>query len=50
MNDAVGGHAAIELRVISKSYGIGADRQVRAADDVSLSIARSAQFSFGRRA
>jgi putative ABC transport system ATP-binding protein len=42
MNDAVDGRAAIELRAISKSYGIGNDRQVRAADDVSLSIARGA--------
>jgi putative ABC transport system ATP-binding protein len=42
MNDAVGGQAAIELRAISKSYGIGDDRQVRAADDVSLSIAKGA--------
>jgi putative ABC transport system ATP-binding protein len=33
-----GGRAAIELRGISKSYGIGNDQQVRAAADVSLSI------------
>jgi len=38
MTDPAGGHAAIELRGICKSYGIGNDRQVRAADDVSLSI------------
>jgi putative ABC transport system ATP-binding protein len=37
-----GGHAAIELLGISKSYGIGNDQQVRAADDVSLSIGRGA--------
>src|ERR1700757_678814 len=37
-----GGHAAIELLGISKSYGIGNDQQVRAADDVSLSIAQGA--------
>ena len=39
MTDPGGGHAAIELRGISKSYGIGNDQQVRAADDVSLNIA-----------
>jgi putative ABC transport system ATP-binding protein len=33
-----GGHAAIELRGITKRYGIGNDRQVSAADDVNLSI------------
>jgi putative ABC transport system ATP-binding protein len=38
MTNPGGGHAAIELRGISKSYGIGNDRQVRAADDVILSI------------
>ena len=37
-----GGHAAIELLGISKSYGIGNDQQVQAADDVSLSIAEGA--------
>ena len=37
-----GGHAAIELLGISKSYGIGNDQQVRAADDVSLSIGQGA--------
>ncbi|HUC24396.1 MAG TPA: ABC transporter ATP-binding protein [Streptosporangiaceae bacterium] len=37
-----GGHAAIELLGISKSYGIGNDQQVRAADDVSLSIDQGA--------
>jgi putative ABC transport system ATP-binding protein len=37
-----GGHAAIELRGIAKRYGIGDGRQVRAADDVSLSIATGA--------
>ena len=37
-----GGHAVIELLGISKSYGIGNDQQVRAADDVSLSIAQGA--------
>lgn len=30
--------AAIELRGVSKSYGVGMDRSVRAADDVSLTI------------
>jgi putative ABC transport system ATP-binding protein len=30
--------AALELRDICKSYGIGKDRRVRAADDVSLTI------------
>ena len=30
--------AALELRGVSKSYGIGKDRRVRAADDVSLNI------------
>lgn len=45
MNDAVGGQAAIELRAISKSYGIGGDRHVRAADgdetleDICLDVA-----------
>jgi len=34
-----GGHAAIELRGITKRYGIGDGREVRAADDVTLSIA-----------
>jgi hypothetical protein len=30
--------ASVELRGIRKSYGIGKDRLVRAADDVSLII------------
>jgi len=34
--------AAIEVRGISKRYGIGDGREVRAADDVSLSIAQGA--------
>ena len=38
MTDAGGGHTAIELRDISKRYGIGNDRQVSAADNLSLSI------------
>jgi len=37
-----GGHAAIELRGITKRYGIGDGREIRAADDVSLSIAKGA--------
>jgi putative ABC transport system ATP-binding protein len=37
MTDA-GGHSAIELRGITKRYGIGNDRQVSAADNLSLSI------------
>ncbi len=36
--DAAGASAAIELRGISKSYGIGRDKRVRGADDVSLII------------
>ncbi|HTZ92275.1 MAG TPA: ABC transporter ATP-binding protein [Streptosporangiaceae bacterium] len=42
MTDSADSHAAIELRGISKSYGIGDDRQVRAADNVSLRIATGA--------
>jgi putative ABC transport system ATP-binding protein len=42
MTDPGGGRAVIELRGITKRYGIGNDRQVRAADDVSLSIAAGA--------
>jgi putative ABC transport system ATP-binding protein len=38
MNDTARTGAAIELRGISKSYGIARDHQVRAADDVSLDI------------
>ncbi len=38
MNDLAGDHPAIELHGVSKSYGIGNDRQVRAADNVSLII------------
>jgi putative ABC transport system ATP-binding protein len=34
--------AALELRDVCKSYGIGKDRIVRAADDVSLTIAAGA--------
>jgi putative ABC transport system ATP-binding protein len=36
--DQFGHGAAIELRRISKHYGIGEDRQVPAADDVSITI------------
>jgi putative ABC transport system ATP-binding protein len=39
MTDAARDIAAIELRGISKRYGIGKDQQAVAADDVSLSIA-----------
>jgi len=38
MNDTARTGAAIELRGISKSYGIARDHQVCAADDVSLDI------------
>jgi len=38
MTDAARDSAAIELRSISKRYGIGKDQQAVAADDVSLSI------------
>jgi putative ABC transport system ATP-binding protein len=39
MTDPADRPAAIELRGITKRYGIGDGREVRAADDVSLSIA-----------
>jgi putative ABC transport system ATP-binding protein len=39
MTNSTGASAAIELRGVSKSYGIAKDRQVRAADDVSIIIA-----------
>jgi putative ABC transport system ATP-binding protein len=42
MTDAARDSAAIELRGISKRYGIGKDQQAVAADDVSLSIAPGA--------
>jgi putative ABC transport system ATP-binding protein len=42
MTDLADRPAAIELRGISKRYGIGDGREVRAADDVSLSIAQGA--------
>jgi putative ABC transport system ATP-binding protein len=42
MTDPADGLAAIELRGITKRYGIGDGREVRAADDVSLSIAQGA--------
>jgi putative ABC transport system ATP-binding protein len=38
MTDADSPRAAIELRGVAKSYGIGKDQSVRAADDVTLSI------------
>ena len=34
--------ASVELRGICKSYGIGKDRLVRAADDVSLTVGAGA--------
>ena len=40
MPDPADRPAAIELRGINKRYGIGDGREVRAADDVSLSIAQ----------
>ena len=39
MTNSTGASAAIELRGVCKSYGIAKDRQVRAADDVSITIA-----------
>jgi len=42
MTDLADRPAAIELRGITKRYGIGDGREVRAADDVSLSIAQGA--------
>ncbi len=39
MTDAARAGAAIELTGVTKSFGIGKDQQVRAADDVSLTIA-----------
>jgi putative ABC transport system ATP-binding protein len=39
MTNITGANAAIELRGVSKSYGIAKDRRVRAADDVSITIA-----------
>ena len=42
MTDLADRPAAIEVRGISKRYGIGDGREVRAADDVSLSIAQGA--------
>jgi putative ABC transport system ATP-binding protein len=38
MTDADSPRTAIELRGVAKSYGIGKDQSVRAADDVTLSI------------
>jgi putative ABC transport system ATP-binding protein len=38
MTDAASPQTAIELRGVAKSYGIGKDQSVRAADDVTLSI------------
>jgi len=38
MTDAASPRTAIELRGVAKSYGIGKDQSVRAADDVTLSI------------
>lgn len=38
MTDAASARTAIELRGVGKSYGIGKDQAVRAADDVSLNI------------
>ena len=38
MSDSAHGGAAIELRGVSKHYGIGKDQRIPAADDVSLSI------------
>jgi putative ABC transport system ATP-binding protein len=40
MTDSATASAAIELREVSKSYGIGKDQQIHAADDVSLTIGR----------
>jgi putative ABC transport system ATP-binding protein len=42
MTDPGGGHAAIELRGVTKRYGIGNDRRVSAADDVNLSVSAGA--------
>ncbi len=42
MTDAARDGSAIELRSITKRYGIARDQQVLAADDVSLSIAPGA--------
>jgi putative ABC transport system ATP-binding protein len=42
MTDLADRPAAIELRGITKRYGIGDGREVRAADDVSLTIAQGA--------
>ena len=42
MTDLADRPAAIELRGITKRYGIGDGREVRAADDVTLSIAEGA--------
>jgi len=42
MTDLADRPAAIEVRGITKRYGIGDGREVRAADDVSLSIAQGA--------
>jgi putative ABC transport system ATP-binding protein len=40
MTDSATASAAIELREVSKSYGISKDQQIYAADDVSLTIGR----------
>ena len=42
MTEAARDSAEIELTDVTKSYGIGKDQQVRAADDVSLTIAAGA--------
>ena len=39
MTDYHGGGAALELRGVSKDYGIGKDQRVAAASDISLGIA-----------
>jgi len=38
MADIAAGGAAVELRGVSKHYGIGKDRSVKAADNIDLSI------------
>jgi putative ABC transport system ATP-binding protein len=42
VSDSAHGGAAIELRGVSKHYGIGKDQRVPAADDVTLTVAAGA--------